>query len=90
MLRNATNCKNKNDEVSILRFITCASYHGSGSSAVTDLISEFDEVKSCGVEEFRFVHDSDGIADLEYNLVWNFNRVNTSRAINRYLKIVNY
>lgn len=73
-----------------MRFITCASYHGSGSSAVTDLISEFDGVLSFGDQEFRFVHDTDGIADLEYHLVWNFNRLNSINAINRYLKRVNY
>lgn len=73
-----------------MRFITCASYHGSGSSAVTDLVTEFDNILSFGDKEFRFVHDSDGIADLEYHLVENFNRLNSGNAINRYLKLVNF
>lgn len=73
-----------------MRFITCASYYGSGSSAVTDYISEFDNVASFGDEEFRFVHDPDGIGDLEYNLVENFNRHNSGHAIKRYQRLVNY
>ena len=73
-----------------MRFITCASYYGSGSSAVTDFVSEFENVKSLGNTEFRFVHDPDGIADLEYNLVENFNRHNSGHAIKRYQKLVKY
>ena len=45
----------------IMRFITCTGYHGNVSSALTDLITEFDGVTSCGNEEFRFVFDSDVI-----------------------------
>lgn len=73
-----------------MRFITCASYYGSGASAVTDFVSEFDKVAKFGDEEFRFVHDPDGIADLEYNLVENFNRHNSGHAIKRYQKLVEY
>lgn len=29
-----------------IRFISCASYYGSGSSAVTDYVSEFNNVYS--------------------------------------------
>ena len=28
----------------MIKFLTCASYYGTGSSAVTDLISEYDGV----------------------------------------------
>ena len=73
-----------------MRFITCASYYGTGSSAVTDFVSEFDNIAKFGDEEFRFVHDPDGIADLEYNLVENFNRHNSGHAIKRYKKLVEY
>ena len=73
-----------------MKIISCASYYGSGSSAVTDLVSEFDGVKSFGDIEFRFVHDPDGIADLEYNLVENFNRHNSGHAIKRYLRLVDF
>lgn len=73
-----------------MRFISCASYYGSGSSVVTDFVSEFNSVASFGDEEFRFVHDPDGIADLEYNLVENFNRHNSGHAVKRYQKLVDY
>lgn len=73
-----------------MRFITCASYYGSGSSAITDLISEFDSVYSFTDEEFRFVQDPDGVADLEYNLVENFNRHNSGHAIKRYKNLVKF
>ena len=69
-----------------MRIITCASYYGSGSSAITDLLSEFDNCSFVGDYEFRFLHDPNGIRDLEYNLIDNNNRHNTSNAIKRYLK----
>ena len=46
-----------------MKVITCASYYGCGSSAVTDLISEYEGVKSLTNYEFRFIHDIDGISD---------------------------
>lgn len=73
-----------------MRFISCASYYGSGSSAITDLVSEFDNVYSFTDEEFRFIQDPDGISDLEYNLVDNFNRHNSGHAIKRYKKLVDF
>lgn len=71
-----------------MRIITCASYYGSGSSAVTDLISESSEVFSLGEYEYRFLQDPNGISDLEYNIVDNNHRHNTSNAIKEYLKYV--
>lgn len=69
-----------------MRIITCAGYYRTGSSAVTDLFSEFSGCKSAGSYEFRFLHDPDGVRDLEYNLIENNNRQNTSHAIKRYLR----
>ena len=69
-----------------MRIITCASYYGTGSSAVTDLFSEFAGCSSTGDHEFRFIHDPDGIRDLEYNIIENNNRHNTSNAIKRFIK----
>ena len=69
-----------------MRVITCASYYGTGSSAVTDLFSEFDSVDSLGRYEYRFLQEPDGIADLEYNLIENQHRHNSSDAIKRYLR----
>lgn len=73
-----------------MRVITCASYYGTGSSAVTDYITEFQSVQSLGDYEFRFLHDTDGIADLEYHLVWNHNRHNSGHALKRFKKIVDF
>lgn len=73
-----------------MRIISCASYYGSGSSAITDLVSEFDGVHSFTDEEFRFVHDPDGISDLEFKLVENFNRHNSGHALKRYKHFVDH
>ena len=47
-----------------MKIITCASYYGSGSSALTDLVSEYDSVKDLSDFEFRILHDMDGVRDL--------------------------
>lgn len=73
-----------------MKFISCASYYGSGSSAITDLVSEYSDVYSFTDEEFRFLHDPNGIGDLEYNLVENFNRHNSGRAIKKYKELVDF
>lgn len=73
-----------------MRFITCASYYGSGSSAITDLISEYSPVLSFTDEEFRFLQDPHGISDLEYYLVENFNRHNSGWAIKQYKKMIDF
>lgn len=69
-----------------MKIITCASYYGSGSSAVTDLLSEFDDVLSLGESEYRFLQDPDGISDLEYSVIENNHRHNTSDSIKKYIK----
>ncbi len=73
-----------------MKFITCASYYGTGSSAVTDLINECDNVHDMGDYEFRFIQDPDGIRDLEYNLVENNHRHNSGYALRRYLQNVKF
>ncbi len=73
-----------------MKVITCASYYGTGSSAVTDYIMGFNSVYSLGDYEFRFLHDTDGIADLEYHLVWNHNRHNSGHALKRFKKLVDF
>lgn len=70
--------------------ITCTSYYATGSSAVTDLFSEFANCSSVDNYEYRFIHDPDGLRDLEYNLIENNNRHNTSAAIKRFLKYTKY
>ncbi len=73
-----------------MKLLTCASYHGTGSSAVTDVLNECDNVHDMGNYEFRFVQDPDGICDLEYNLVINNHRLNSGYAIKRYKKLVEF
>ena len=73
-----------------MRIVTCASYYGTGSSAVTDYVGEFDTTTSLGDYEFRFLHDPEGVADLEYNLVWNHNRHNSGHAIKRFKRLVDF
>lgn len=69
------------------KLISCASYYGSGSSAVTDLIGEYKSVKSLTAYEFRFLHDIDGVMDLEYHLVVNPNRHNSGHALKRFWRL---
>ncbi|AYP98614.1 hypothetical protein DVR01_04690 [Limosilactobacillus fermentum] len=73
-----------------MKIISCASYYGSGSSVITDFVSEFESVYSYTNEEFRFVQDPDGISDLEYNLVENFNRHNSGYALKKYKQLVDF
>lgn len=86
-----------------MKFITTASYYGTGSSAITDLLSEYDRVASLPSDfECRIAHDMFGLSDLEYYLVDNYHRHNTSVAIkmfqrlmglygiDKYLKMENY
>ena len=52
--------------------LTTTGCYGTGSSAVTDLIREFNCVDCKGEYEVRFIHDPDGISDLEYNISFFF------------------
>ncbi len=68
------------------KFVTCISYHGTGSGAVDDLLREFDNFASAPSEvECRYLQDPDGISDLEYNLIENPNRLNSGFALKRYI-----
>lgn len=70
------------------KIITCTGYHGTGSSIITDYLKEFEEIKSFGDFEFRFIQDPNGIADLEDRLLKNNSRLNSDRAIYEYLKLI--
>lgn len=70
------------------KIITCASYGGTGSSAVTDLMKEFNNVKSLGEFEFSIAHDLDGISDLQHYLVDDWNRIKHDEAIYRFTKLI--
>lgn len=73
-----------------MNIITCASYHGTGSSAVTDLLEEYEKCFSLSEYEFRFVQDPEGISDLEYNLIENQHRLNSGHALKRYKRKVDF
>ncbi len=68
------------------RIFSTTGCYGTGSSAVTDFIKEFEEIDCKSDYEIRFIHDPDGISDLEYNLVENPNRHNTSHSLKRFIK----
>lgn len=72
------------------RIITCAGYYGTGSSAVTDFVSEFDNVLSFGDFEFTILFDVDGVRDLEYNIVENYDRHKSSHAVKKFKKLIDY
>jgi len=72
------------------KLISCSSYYGSGSSAITDLVGEYTGVKSLTDYEFRFLHDIDGIMDLEYHLVMNPNRHNSGHALKRFWRLAQF
>jgi hypothetical protein len=66
--------------------LTSTGYGSSGSSAGTNILEEFDFVKSLDNDEFTFLHDPDGIADLE-NSLCEGHRLKTGFAIKRFLKL---
>lgn len=74
----------------IMKIITCAGFYNTGSSAVTDFFSEFDNVHSLGETEFKFLQDCDGITALEMNLIDHPHRHNSGHAIKRFLKAARF
>lgn len=70
------------------KIISCASYGSSGSSVVTDYLSEYSSVKDLGTYEFRFIQDYMGISTLEDALVGSPHRMNSDIAIQNYLRYV--
>ena len=73
-----------------MKLISCAGYFCSGSSALTDLVSEYEGVKTLSNYEFRFLQDIDGIMDLEYHLVHNHHRHNSGHALKRFSKMAKF
>lgn len=73
-----------------MKVVTCASYYGSGSSALTDLVSEYDDVKSLGDYEIRILYDIDGVSDLEFHLTECHNRHNSGHAIKRFERLIDF
>ena len=72
-----------------MKLVTTASYYGTGSSAITDLLSEYSNIEALSSRfECRFAYDMFGISDLEYYLVENHHRHNSSTAINMFLRLM--
>ena len=72
------------------KVIACTGYGGTGSSVVSDLFKEFDNVKSFGEFEFRFLQDPGGLRELEFGIRENNDRLLVSYYVNKYIKYVNY
>ena len=67
--------------------ITCTGYGTTGSSAVTNIIEEFESVKSLSAEfECSFLHEPDGIRDLE-SALHEGHRLKSDLAIKRFLRL---
>lgn len=73
-----------------MKIITCASFYGSGSSAISDLVGEYDTVRDLSEYEFRIPHDIDGISDLEFHLCECHNRHNSGHALKRFMRLAHY
>ena len=73
-----------------MKIITCTGYGGTGSSAITDLLKEFNNITCPGDFEFRFLQDPFGVRDLEYALIENNQRLNTDYFIKKFKKQINY
>lgn len=85
-LQLMNNMNPKNGESS-LKVITCASYYGTGSSAIGDIVSEFDSVTYTSDYEVSFLHCMYGISDLEYYLIDNPHRHNSSLALKNFMHL---
>lgn len=71
--------------------ITSTGFFNTGSSAITQILQEFAKVESSGdVNEIRLLYDTDCIGDLEYNLIDTPHRHNTSNAVKRFKKFVDF
>ncbi|MDZ7545996.1 sulfotransferase family protein [Clostridium perfringens] len=70
------------------KIISCAGFGGTGSSAITDLLSEFDGCKDIGNFEFSILHEVDGISDLHHSVVDDFHRLKTTESLYRFEKLI--
>jgi len=68
--------------------VMVSGFGGSGSTAVIDLLREFDTFKDIG-SEFRLLVDPDGILNLEDNLINNWTPFQSDIAIKRFKELIN-
>lgn len=70
------------------QIITCTGYGFTGSSAATNILEEFENIQSLNSGfECTFLHESDGIRDLE-NALREGHRLKTDMAVKRFLRLV--
>lgn len=67
-------------------YILVGGFHGSGSSAVVDLLKEYEGFYDCGAE-IRTICDPYGIKNLEQVLVDDWDWINASAAISDFLDL---
>lgn len=70
------------------KIVTCASYGGTGSSVITDLLKEFSNIKSTGDFEVSIAHEYGGISDLQHYIVDDFHRLKNDEALYNFKKLV--
>lgn len=70
-----------------MKIITCVGYHATGASVVEDLLRECDNMAyGRRGHEVRFLHDLDGVSDLEYHLVTDPHRSTSAPSIKRFIR----
>ena len=71
--------------------ITTTGFFNTGSSAITHILKEFNDVKLADdVYEVRIIYDPDGIDDLRYHLIDCPHRQNSSFALKKFKKFIDY
>ena len=71
------------------KIIVPMSYMGSGSSAVTDLLREYEGINTKNSDfEYVFLYAPDGLFDLEYKLLYNNNAIRSDEAIKSFRKLM--
>lgn len=72
------------------KIITCTGYGTTGSSVVSDLLKEFNNIHSFGNYEYRFLFDPNGVRELEVALKNLNNRQNSDYYIKNFLKFIKF
>lgn len=74
-----------------MKIITTTGFFNTGSSAITHILKEIESVYvPDNLYEMRLLYDPDCISDLEYNLVENAHRQNSSHALKRFKKYIDF
>ena len=73
-----------------MQIITTTGYGTTGSSVVTDLLKEFENVTSFGDYEFRWLFDIHGVRALEIGLFEHNNRQNSDYYIKSFKRYIDY